>query len=213
MFHGPPRPVSSDSKPQNPVVGNSSNAETLPIPSGNEPKHRSRSGWFQSSKDFLVGKSMLSAAESGNTQQLVSILEDMQNINHQSFDWEETALHKAIKNGHKHIVQLLLAKGASIEVTNCYNETPLHYAASKGCTSIVELLLSKGASVEARGDDGDTPLHDAAKRGHTGIVKLLLSNGASITAVNKAKKTPLDLAKRKRHTDVINLFQNDAYQF
>ena len=95
-------------------------------------------------------------------------------------------LHLAAKHGNTSTVELLLSKGASIEVTNKDNNTPLHLAAARNTRdstalsgrnrsyiSTVELLLSKGASIEATNKDNDTPLHLARLGGNTRVVKLL----------------------------------------
>ena len=56
------------------------------------------------------------------------------------------------------MVELLLEKGASIEVINHDNNTPLQLAIWNGHISIIEVLLKKGASMEVM-DEGkeDTP--------------------------------------------------------
>ena len=50
------------------------------------------------------------------------------------------SLHSAVSRGHKDVVDLLLARGASVETRDFYTRTPLHYAAgrwSKGSSGIV----------------------------------------------------------------------------
>ena len=55
-----------------------------------------------------------------------------------------TPLHYAVRNCHTRTVELLLAKGASIEATGSGAETPLHLAARNGHTRMVELRLKLG---------------------------------------------------------------------
>ena len=193
--------------PQLPEVGNSSNAENLPISSlltEDEPKVRSRTAWVRPRIDFLVGPLMLSAAEAGNTQRLASILGYVRNINYVGIQGD-TALHNAAGQGHNDIVQLLLSRGASIEAMSSRNCTPLHHAAWFGHTSTVELLLLKGASIEAMLKNNSTPLHLAAENGHTRIVQLLLSRGASIEAMGPENWTPLHYAANGGHTSTAEL--------
>ena len=189
-----------------PEVGNSSNAETSPpISTGSESNSRLGFGWVRPPIDFLVGPLMLSAAETGNTKRLVSILEYVRNIN-LADGQEETALHKAAAKGHQDIVQVLLSKEASLEANNSFGRTPLHHAAWSGHTSIVELLLTKGASIEAKDKDGWTPLHQSAWGGHTSTAELLLSKGASLDAQDKGGWNPLHCAAWRGHTSTVELF-------
>lgn len=56
------------------------------------------------------------------------------------------------------IVELLLKKGASPNVTDKYGSTPLHRAASLGHTSITKLLLEFRADPNLSNSEGNTPL-------------------------------------------------------
>ena len=99
-------------------------------------------------------------------------------------------MHKATFNGHKDVVELLLAHGAEINAANNkYGATPLHLAAQEGYKGVAELLLARGAEVNAKDKDGETPLYIAAKKNrsidlnrelladHGGVVELLLRHG------------------------------------
>ena len=191
---------------QLPEVGSSSNPGTPPIStmSTENARSRSRFGRVRLPIDFLVGPSMLAAAETGDTKRLVSTLAYVRNINFAD-DQKETALHKAAAKGHNDLVQLLLSKGASIEAMSESKRTSLHYATWGGSTSTVQLLLWKGALIEATGENDRTPLHEAARYGHTSIVELLLSKGALIEARDEFKKTPLHLAAWYNHYSTVEL--------
>ena len=77
--------------------------------------------------------------------------------------------------GNKEIVELLIAKGADVNVkVEDEIETPLHSAASRGHKEIVELLIAEGADVNAKNCAGKTPLDAAQKKG---IVDLLRKHG------------------------------------
>ena len=70
-------------------------------------------------------------------------------------------LHSAAYDGRKEIVELLIAKGADVNVKSADGSggrTPLHFAAYYGHEEIVELLISKGADVNAKRSNGATPL-------------------------------------------------------
>ena len=154
--------------------------------------------------DFLVGPMMLAAAGAGDTKLLVSTLRFIRNIEFED-GGKETALHKAAQNGFADIAELLIGKGASIEVMDTYNNTPLHRAVKNGHTGVAELLLEKGAPIEAMNKGNNTALHLVAWSGHTDIAKLLLGRGASTEAMNNLGNTPLHRAVRNGHTGVVEL--------
>ena len=50
-----------------------------------------------------------------------------------------TALHEAAKEGHKVIVELLIANGGDVNAKNRSGKTPLHNAAEYGHKEVAEL--------------------------------------------------------------------------
>ncbi len=118
-----------------------------------------------------------------------------------------TPLTFAAIEGHKEIVELLIAKGADVEVADLLSATPLHRAASWGHKEIAELLITKGANVNAEDKWGNTPLHLAAYKGHKENVKLLIAKGADVNAKNEDGETPLDDAVRYKQTELADLLR------
>jgi ankyrin repeat protein len=59
-----------------------------------------------------------------------------------------TALHRAAKQGHTAVVQLLLAAQAAVDAADSEGETALHKAAQHNQTAVVQLLLDANAAVE-----------------------------------------------------------------
>jgi ankyrin repeat protein len=104
-----------------------------------------------------------------------------------------TPLYLAAFQGHKNVVELLLAHRAEINVKDNNGSTPLHAAAYQGYRGLAELLLTKGANVNATDNSGSTPLHYAALRGKRDIVELLLANSADVNAKDNQGRTPSEL--------------------
>ena len=88
-----------------------------------------------------------------------------------------SALQAASVKGHEKVVELLLAKGANVNIRGSY-DTALQAALSEGHEKVVELLLAKGADVNTKGGYYATALQAASSQGHEKIVELLLAKGA-----------------------------------
>ena len=92
--------------------------------------------------------------------------------------------------GHKDVVELLLANKAEVNAKANDGGTPLHAAASGGNKDVVELLLASKAEVNAKDNQGMTPLHLAEIWKHADLVELLLANGADVNATDNRGGTP-----------------------
>ncbi len=102
-----------------------------------------------------------------------------------------TILHRAAQAGHLQLVELLIAKGAPVDIRSHdgNNRTPLHLAASENQIDTVTLLLEKGADIDARGKGkgerygGWNALTFAAWNNHKGMVELLIRKGAAVKTI------------------------------
>jgi ankyrin repeat protein len=56
-----------------------------------------------------------------------------------------TPLHIAVASGHRDIVELLVTRGADVNVKDRMGQTPLDMAKQKRQTEIIDLLLAHGA--------------------------------------------------------------------
>ena len=70
-------------------------------------------------------------------------------------------LYWAAHEGHKEIVELLIANGADVNAKDRRGETSLHAAALSPRKEIAELLIAEGADVNAKDQKGKTPLDTA----------------------------------------------------
>ena len=117
----------------------------------------------------------------------------------------DSAILTAVYHHQKEIVNLLVARGASLSIFD---------ACAAGELERVERLLDESASgavgapgVNGYSGDGWTPLHLAAFFGHAKIVELLIAQGADVHAPNGEAKTPLTLATEKNHREVAALLR------
>src|SRR5262249_21771008 len=142
----------------------------------------------------------------------------------------ESAILTAVYHRQKDIVNLLVARGAPMDLfeasaageierverlvdddaapVNAHSAagwTPLRLAAFFGHTKIAEALLARGADVGARSRNanGNTPLHAALAGNHSFVAGLLLGNGADVNAPDAAGWRPLHLAAANNSLDAI----------
>ena len=108
----------------------------------------------------------------------------------------QTPLNLAVALGSQDIAELLIAKGARVNVRNVKGQTPLYQAIAIGHNDIAALLIKNGADVNNRDMCDTTPLHRSAHYGTVEILKLLIAQGATATinATNCDDMTPFDLA-------------------
>jgi ankyrin repeat protein len=101
-------------------------------------------------------------------------------------DGGNTALFRAVRNGHTSVVQYLLSKGKiDINKENDYGFSLLHISAREGHTEIVDLLLKAGAEINLKTGkytDEQTPLHLACLNRHSDTARLLVQAGADLHA-------------------------------
>ena len=111
----------------------------------------------------------------------------------------ETALFRASKAGHEHVVRLLLEAGAE---TNGFNSRlPLYAACEQGHTQIVDQLLHHGADPNAssgpripaqvQASSRSLPICCAVQKGYTDIINLLLEHGADVNKQDQSGKSAL----------------------
>lgn len=123
-----------------------------------------------------------------------------------------TALHLAAFFNRPEMVDLLLARGARLDLKskNAVNNTPLNAAVAAGRVEIARRLLAKGADANAHQHGGITPLHEAAAAGNAEMVRLLLSYRADANAISEDNRTPLGMALEKGHQQVVDILQPRA---
>ena len=87
--------------------------------------------------------------------------------------------YSAARNGHLHIVEHLVDKGAVAVASRKSNKTALHLACQAGHTEVVVCLLNRLPALLMIDDSPrETSLHIAARQGHVDIVRNLLAVAA-----------------------------------
>uniref|UniRef100_A0A670Y7G0 Ankyrin repeat and KH domain containing 1 n=1 Tax=Pseudonaja textilis TaxID=8673 RepID=A0A670Y7G0_PSETE len=86
----------------------------------------------------------------------------------------DTALTIAADKGHYKFCELLINRGAHIDVRNKKGNTPLWLAANGGHLDVVQLLVQAGADVDAADNRKITPLMSAFRKGHVRVVQFLV---------------------------------------
>lgn len=111
-----------------------------------------------------------------------------------------TPLNMAVMNETLEVAEVLLKRGADVNVKDKNKCSPLHNACilryekfTSRDEAFVGLLLEHNADINARTVLGNTPLHYASQYGTTRMVELLIGAGADLNSKNNYGCTPFDV--------------------
>jgi hypothetical protein len=117
----------------------------------------------------------------------------------------------ATRNGHKKIVELLLQRGADVNVLSLdRGNSPLMEAAVRGDDLSVRRFLETGANPNLISKSGQTALMLAIGEGHKDIVKILLEYKADLNIKDSLGMTARKYADIFRHEEITA--QLEAYE-
>lgn len=107
-----------------------------------------------------IDESLLVAAQRGNAEEAIALIESGADINYQSpfkpdyiggidrsFNGHKTPLMLAIEKKHEDLVELLISRGANTNARDQWGLTILDHGVRNGSLETVELLLNHGAAI------------------------------------------------------------------
>ncbi|XP_016331240.1 protein phosphatase 1 regulatory subunit 12A-like [Sinocyclocheilus anshuiensis] len=186
---------------------------------------------------FDDGAVFLAACSSGDTEEVLRMLDRGADINYANVDGL-TALHQACIDDNVDMVTFLVEHGACINQPDNEGWIPLHAAASCGYLDIAEYLISQGANVGVVNSEGETPLDIAEEEAMEELLqneinrqgvdiesarkeeeRIMLRdarqwlNSGQINDVRHAKSggTALHVAAAKGYTEVLKLLIQAGY--
>lgn len=127
------------------------------------------------------------------------------NINEANGSGNAFPLYIAAIKGRRELLQLLLERGADVNLANADGHTALHCSSEKGYGEVVEVLLSHGAIVDKVDNHEITPLHKAANFNHPATVTALCTRGADMNKADSEGTTPLFVASEQGYTGVVEV--------
>ncbi|XDD51395.1 ankyrin repeat domain-containing protein [Leptospira sp. WS92.C1] len=159
---------------------------------------------------------LLTASFTGNIEQTKFALENGADVDTHDFFYV-TPIQRAITFQHEPIVNLLLRKDASVNLTPLQKQInsssvkilypPLLIASYKGNKKIVIKLIRAGANVNWIGFDGaPSALMMATRENHTQIVKILIKNGVKLK--NGQELMNLIMAIARKNLELTKIFVN-----
>ena len=120
-------------------------------------------------------------------------------------DEKSSPITYASEQGYYEIVEMLLAKGASVFDRADMQRQPLHKACSGGHLEIVKLLIKHGADIFEKDRIDFDALVTAVNHGHLNVVNYLLSIGADphyeVKNASYDRSTPLIIAAMTEHAN------------
>ena len=117
----------------------------------------------------------------------------------------KSALHIACEANQVEMAELLMERGASLELKDDTLFTPLMVATSSGYTKLSRVLMEAGANVNATGHKGISSLLMATKGQFKEIVEDLIYHGVNVNALNEQNFSALMIASGAGRLDLVKI--------
>jgi ankyrin repeat protein/beta-lactamase regulating signal transducer with metallopeptidase domain len=144
----------------------------------------------ESRAQYQLAASLYDAVTAGDLQQVRSLLAKGANANAKD-GIGNTALFFAILSHDPAMVELLVTKGADVNLANVFRTAAGNYslaqlAVGHGNLDTMRLLVDHGAKLDAKDQDGWTALRHAAAGGKRDLVEFFVSKGVDLPAFHLA---------------------------
>lgn len=131
------------------------------------------------------GAKLWRAARLGQLPRVQRLLKLGAVVGYQCNEHGTTALHQAVGNSHKDVVQALLDADASVDEEDFEGKTALHFATG---ADIVEALIMAGADVDHEDIEGKTTGRLALNRKDTAVVEALINGRADPSKIYEQRE-------------------------
>jgi len=147
-------------------------------------------------KDSSVRTAIFEALGSDRKEMALLLLAHTEKIDATNqFDY--LILNLAARYDHPKCIEMLIARGADVNIANKHSDTPLHGAAAARSEEVVAMLLEAGANLNPVNDRSQTPLDIAMVKNNCQpdetktkkVIDLLTSHGAKRAAELKETET------------------------
>lgn len=161
--------------------------------------------WVGINADTMA-QDIIEAVSQGDVVAVEHLLDQGDDLVNRMDDNSRTPLHHAASIGHVEVAELLLTRGADINVQDYRGETPLIGAVLADQQSLVAFLLQQGARIDVRDHYERTALHLVSRQtGNHVVTRQLLEKGANPNLRDRFDDTPLQLAAWRGYGEVVDL--------
>ena len=153
-----------------------------------------------------LNEKLLAACSEENLELITQILDSTSSNTIDLVNFQKsngiTPLILATSKGNLKIVELLISKGADINLKDNSGDTPLMCAAWNGYKEIAELLISKKADIIIQNKRGNSALFNAIIRKHSELAVILIDAGCNLNLQDNEGNTALNCSILNSQTEI-----------